>query len=263
MKWLLPAILVLAVFGALWPNLAGAQEPTVRIINTGPFPLIIDGVTIATFPFEAPLGGQACIIIDVRYSSDLERTRFQGWDHAPDGVISDECISLEDPGEYTAQYRSEVLLTINSQVRSQRKTEWVPRGVPFRVDIACETLDSGDCQVQEREGERFIFEQWSAGENRFNPVNTIVPNRPLTLEVTWTKEFFLDLEGPAQVQLTGVGWYRQGTNVVVRADAQFESEEEGVQLQFKDWEGISQPAILIPTSGRTLSLLSWLWSATT
>lgn len=234
MKWYWPAILVLAVAGALWPNLATAQEPVVRISSSGLYPLLIDGEEVSRFPFEAKVGSQACVITDPGYVSDVERFKFQGWSNGS----SDVCTTFDSPGDFSAIYGREFLLTINSQVREFRETKWVPIGTP--------TLLSVPELVEERPGVRFLFEQWSGGEARFTPQNRIVLNRPLTLEVRWSKEFFLDLAGPENVRLVGVGWHKQGKTVVLKAPETAFSLGDDERLQFKRWEVISNPAIVIP-----------------
>ena len=233
-KWIWPAIFAFLVTAALLPALASAQEPGVRVSSTGPFPLLIDGVQVTRFPAPAQVGSQACIVTNPGYLSEVERLAFQGWSHGP----KDVCVTFAQPGEYTARYESEVLLTVTSQVKEFRETKWVPKGVPVLLTVPA--------VAENRPGVRYLFEEWNIGEARFSPDNRIVPNRPLTIDVRWSTEHFLELTGPENVRLVGGGWHKEGANVVLKVPATAFSIGEDQRLQFSHWEVISNPAIIIP-----------------
>ena len=211
-----------------------AQEPSVRVSSSGPYPLVIDGFDVTDFPAEVPVGTQVCASSDPVYLSDVERINFQRWSHGP----TDLCTTFNEPGDFTAIHGQEVLLTINSQVRAFRESKWVPRGVP--------TLLSVPEEVIERPGVRYRFEEWTLGETRFSPQNRIFPNRPLSLEVRWTKEYFLELEGPGDVRLVGQGWHKASASVVIQADSSSSEIDVDTRYEFREWEVISNPAIVIP-----------------
>ena len=173
---------------------------------------------------------------------------FKGWSHGP----SDECVILSEPGPYAAQYTNEVLLQVRSQVRTYRVSTWVPKGEPVRLSV----LE----RVEEEPGVRFLFEEWTVGEARFSPENTIFPNRPITVEVKWTtvevkwtKEYFLKLEGPEEVDLVGSGWYGERQSVVLKAPATAFRSGENERLQFKEWDVVSNPALVIPNKGQPIT----------
>jgi len=225
------------VFLAVWafsPSLVIAQEPEVRVSSTAAYPLLIDGEEVARFPAAAEIGSQACVLITPGYLSEVERQSFQGWRHGPE----DLCVTLTKPGLYTAVYAHELLLTVRSEVKDYRQSMWVLKGNPVRLEVPG--------VVEERPGLRYLFEEWTSGETRFTPDNTIVPNRPLTLEVRWTKEFFLDLAGPEGVRLVGGGWHRDRQVVVLKAPETVLSSGEDERVQFKEWEVLSNPALVIP-----------------
>ena len=213
--------------------MAGAQDPVIRVSSNAHFPLLIDGEEIVGSA-TAELGSQACVTTSIGNTSEVERLTFQGWSHGPKGL----CVILDEPGEFTALYQREVLLTINSQVKAFRESKWVPQGSPSLLSVPEE--------VVEQPGIRFLFDEWSGGEARFSSQNRIVPNRPLTLEVFWFKEFFLEITGPAGVELVGGGWHRAGDNVVLKADMTAFSLGEDERHEFSSWEVISNPAVIIP-----------------
>ena len=171
------------------------------------------------------------------YLSDVDRISFQRWSHGP----TDLCIIFNEPGDFTAIHGAEVLLTINSEVREYRQSKWVPKSVP--------TLLSVPELVEERPGVRYLFEEWTLGESRFNPQNRIVPNRPLSLEVRWSKKYLLTLVGPADVRLVGQGWHKAGASVVIKAQDSSPEIETDTRFAFREWEVISNPAVVIPNKG--------------
>ena len=107
--------------------------------------------------------------------------------------------------------------------------------------------------VEERPGVRFTFDEWTGGELRFSPSNRIVPNRPITLEVKWTKEFFLGLEGPEGVRLVGSGWHGDRQAVVLKAPATVDGPSEDVRQRFVRWNPVSNPALVIPSDSQAIT----------
>ena len=233
MRWYLPAILLFGAFLALTPSLLGAQEPAIRVSNAGPGPLLVDGVTVTRFPATVRKGSEVCIVTDPSPISELERHKFKEWSHWP----TDQCVFLTEPGDYSAIYQQELLFTIRSRVKEFLDSSWVPKGVP--VNLSVPEL------VNESKGVRYFFEEWSGGESPFSPNNSITPNRPLTLEVRWTKEYFLELQGPEGVRLVGHGWHKEGENVTMKGD-ETAFVEDNQRFQIRQWEVISNPAIIIP-----------------
>jgi len=237
MKWYWPAIFVFIAIGVLSPAVVVAQEPAVRVSSSGPYPLLIDGSEVTDFPAEVPVGTRVCASSDPVYLNDVERINFQRWSHGS----TDLCTTFDEPGDFTAIHGAEVLLTINSQARQFRETKWVLKGAP--------TLISVPEEVVERPGVRYLFEEWTSGETRFSPQNRIVPSRPLSLEVKWTKEYFLELVGPEDVRLVGQGWHKAGQGVVIQADSSSSEIDVDTRFEFRNWEVISNPAIVIPNQG--------------
>ena len=234
MKWHWPAIFVIIAIGVLSPSVVVAQEPSVRVSSSGPYPLLIDGFEVTDFPHEVPVGTLVCASGDPVYLSDNERINFQRWNHG----ATDLCTTFENSGDFTAIHAVEVLITIDSQVKEFRETRWVPKNVPILLTVPEE--------VVERPGVRYRFDQWTLGETRFSPQNRFVPNRPLSVDVRWTKEYFLDLEGPQDVRLVGEDWYLAGGSAVIKAESSSSEIDVDTRFEFRDWEIMSNPAIVIP-----------------
>ena len=100
---------------------------------------------------------------------------------------------------------------------------------------------------------RYLFEEWTGGENPFSPRNRIAPNRPITLQVKWKKEILLALEGPEGVRLVGGGWHPHNSHVVISATPTVEGPQEGERLQFQHWDLVTNPALIIPNRGQPIT----------
>ena len=242
MKWYWPVIFATIAIVVLSPSVVAAQEPVVQVSSSGAYPLVIDGIEVTEFPAEVPVGTTVCASDNPDhlpvYLSNVERINFLRWSHGP----TDLCTTFNEPGNFTAIHGVEVQLIINSEVRAERVSKWVTRGESTPLTVPE--------QVDESPGVRYLFEEWTAGEDRFSPQNSIVPTQNLSLEVKWTKQYFLELVGPADVSLSGQGWHTAGGNVVIEAEATSPEIDIDTRFEFRDWEDLSDPAFIIPNQGR-------------
>ena len=244
MKWyLLASILLLFTVWSLQAAEVKAQDHQVVVTTASGHPLLINGEEIALLPAIVGPGSQVCVTVTLPYIGEGERQVFQGWSHGPET----ECVFLTQPGEYTAQYASEVLLQIGSAVMEYRTSTWVAKGFP--------TLLSVPEMVEERPGVRYHFLGWTGGQTPFSAQNTIVPVGPTTLGVNWRKEYLIELEGPENVDLAGSGWYDAEKIAGLKAPATQLSAEKDERLQFSHWEVISNPPIIIPDRQNPLAQL--------
>ena len=220
---------------------ANAQQPTIRVSTSNGPPLVVNGVQVTRLPVEVGPGAQVCVARPLVTLGDQERSIFKIWS---DGT-EDECLTPTEPGEYVARFEHQVLLQILSQFKAYRDSVWVPRGKPTRLEVLSLVVESP--------GVRYQFEEWTFGENRFNPDNVITPSRPFSVEVKWTKEYFLDLVGPEGAELVGEGWHSAGSTVVLKTDATAFAQGKDARLQFSSWEITSNAAIIIPNPQRPLT----------
>ena len=220
----------------LWPAAAEAQTGQIRLLSDAPYALLVNGEEIKAFPIVVDSGSRACVTTTVDHINEKERRVFTGWSNGP----KDICITVTEPGDYIAEYTREVLVEIRSALKTYRTSAWVSRGESTRLAVLPE--------VEERPGVRYLFEEWTAGESPFSPDNLITLNRPMTVEVRWTKEYYLGLEGPEDVRLVGFGWHVEGKNVVLKAPPTAFSPGEDERRQFLRWEVVSNPAIVIPNA---------------
>ena len=246
-----------------------ADEPVARVTSNISMSLVVNDSQFSDLPHSVPLGTRVCIESEFRYTSEGERYRFEGWlldqnaKTDPNNVeeqsaelpaLSSECIQTTHAGTYSAHYRQEVLFQINSQAKAYQQSRWVAKGEVVEVNVP---------EVFELNGHsRYRFKDWSGGETPFLPANRIATFRPTALEVRWTPEYLVELEGPEgslvfiegpegsvvkseKVPNQGVvvsGWYAEGEPLVFRAIPHIYDDSRTSRLAFEEWEMIHGPA---------------------
>ena len=233
-KQLRSAVILVLALWVISSAAVEAQEGVVTVSNPTGQPLLVNGEEVVRLPILTTPGAQVCVLVPQVYLNEKQRKNFRAWSHGPE----DECVTLDAPGQFSPQFTDEVLLQVRSWVKAYRTSVWVPRG--SRVPLTVLEV------VVEEPGVRFLFDEWTGGESPFSTENVIVPSRPLVLEVKWTKEFFLKLEGPEGIRLVGSGWHKDRAQVVLQAPATAFSEGDKERLQFEKWETVSNPALVIP-----------------
>jgi hypothetical protein len=205
------------------PEVEEAPRPagTVTLDADAPTPLLVDGEPVKGLPATLPAGSKVCVPSPYVYVGEGERYRFLGWSAGG----PDPCVTAPR-GRLTARFQREVLLTIASPLTGLQQSRWVPLLQPVPLEAPAEVVV---------EGVRWVFEGWSGGETPFSPSNTVVPTRPLTVEVHYTPEYWVAVSAPEGVEVKGQGWYRAGARAVVRAPAVV-AQGEGRRLRFVGWE---------------------------
>lgn len=223
-KWIALATLAMVAW-ALLPLSARAQEPQVRLFNSTPFPLLVNGEKAFGSPTIAKPGDLVCVSTAIGYQGEGDRLVFSGWSHGR----QEECVRFNQAGDYNVLYTPEVLVQIRSRVKEHRKSLWVPRGSLTRLVVPE--------QVAERPGVQWRFEEWDGGETPFQPKNAVAPLRPTIIEVKWRKEYYLAVEGPAGVSVAGAGWYPEGGAATLRAAPEVDGSSRSERFKFTQWDG--------------------------
>jgi hypothetical protein len=217
------------------PTPIPTPEPTVVVMSNSPQPLLIAGMEVDKTPVGVPVGVNICIEDSVYYKSEAERWTFQGWSNG----ATQECIAPTRPGTFRALFAHEVLIVVRSAASAFQHSQWVTAGTPLDLEVPAIATVPDDPRS------RYRFIQWSDGETPFQPKNTIAPVKPTVLEIKWTFEHQVTVQGPADVQLRGSGWYPDGANLVLQAPESVDGPAAGERLKFMRWEPSDYPAALI------------------
>lgn len=185
---------------------ARAQEFAV-VISEAPIALVIDGLQADSGRTSVGPGAQVCVPAATTYSAVAERWVFQGWSKGAEG--SNLCAIASTSGVYRARYSHEVLVSIASSLPEFRRADWVTVGAVVDVQVPLE--------VGGGPGVRYRFSRWSGGETPFSASNRIAALAPTVLEVTWSREYLLQVGGPEGADIPGSGWYAEGATVLLNA----------------------------------------------
>jgi hypothetical protein len=215
---------------------AAAQEQPlspIQVSTNSGTPLLIDGIEPDKLPTGVVPGTTVCAPGPRVYKTEGDRWIFQQWS---DGS-GDNCITPTKAGAYRAIYAHEVLVVIKSAAPGIQRSMWVTYGAPIKLDVPAVVEDGANT--------RFRFDSWSDGERLFEPSNTIAPVKPTVLEVKWTREQHLQVDGPDTANLQGSGWYADGTNLVLRAQDTLPGETDQDRWKFAQWESTSFPPAVL------------------
>ncbi|MBI2936083.1 MAG: hypothetical protein HYY31_04670 [Chloroflexi bacterium] len=218
------------------PALAGAQQPAVRVFNSSPFALLVDGEKAYGSPVIARTNSVVCVTVPIGYQGEGDRLVFKGWSNGS----QEECVTFAKAGDYSVLYITEVLIQVKSRLREYRQSLWVTRGTP--VVLTVPEL------VEERPGARWRFEEWDGGETPFVTKNTIVPLRAMAIEAKYKREYYVVVEGPSGVSVAGTGWYPEAQSVALRAMPEVQSSDGKERLRFAQWTDAGGALLSVPSA---------------
>ncbi len=237
-QWSLLVALTLSLcVWALWPLRASAQEPPlpIRVSTNAPLPLLVDEVETTSPALLSP-GRQVCVSATLHYISDVDRWVFQGWSHGP----KDPCVILTRAGTYRAVYTHEFVWLFRPGAPGLQRNMWVQQGVPVDLEVPL--------TVQEGERTRYRFQEWNGGGTPFLPANRFAVQEPRTVDVKWTKEYLVSVEGPEGVALSGAGWYAEGSSLFLQAPELVPGPTPKERFKFLRWESASPPILQVPNA---------------
>jgi hypothetical protein len=143
-----------------------------------------------------PNGSHTLSVPEVVSGGEGKRYVFTGWN---DGETSSSRVVSH--GAYTANYRTEFLLTITSPFGDPTGAGWYTSGFNTSISITnyVETSDT-----------RYYFIGWSGDFSGNVSSGTITMNSPKSLTGNWRTEYLLTLNSQYGAP-TGAGWYQEGT----------------------------------------------------
>ncbi len=167
----------------------------------------------------APHGSHILSVPEVVSGGEGKRYVFTSWN---DGETSSTIVVSH--GAYTANYRTEYLLTINSPFGAPTGAGWYISGINviFSLTDYIETSDT-----------RHYFTGWSGDFSGNVSSGSIAMDTPKTLTGNWRTEYLLTLDSPYGAP-AGAGWYKAGTIANISVEP-----KEGIIIRriFDGWSG--------------------------
>jgi hypothetical protein len=167
-------------------------------------------------------GVEATIFIE-SIDGPAERHYFNGWSGDYSGDETTAQITMDAPKNIIAEWRSEYLLSIESDRGKATGSGWYEDG--DIAEVAIESIEGPDT--------RHHFTGWSGdftgNENSFE----ITIDSPKSITANWESEYFLNIESD-RGEPAGAGWYNEGDIAVVMVES---IETTDARHHFIGWSG--------------------------
>jgi hypothetical protein len=146
---------------------------------------------------------------------------FDSWD---DGDISSSR-TISNGGIYTADYKIQHFLTVNSVYGNPEGDGWYDSGSTAAISVGTPV---------EQAGTKRIFTGWS-GDYSGNAASTVViMNEPMTVTANWKTQYYLTVTS-VYGNPEGSSWYDSGTTASISIAELI--EETGIRHYFTEWSG--------------------------
>ncbi len=161
------------------------------------------------------------------------RAVFESWGNDATGTDFSQSDAIAMTGAKSARafWVTQHHLEANSEYGTISGGGWYDEG-----DDAIVSLSEG--YVDGPQGSRFVFDHWSvdATGSSFSTSNPITMDAPKTANATWRTEHYLTIVS-TNGNITGEGWYVEGSLARARLDSDVVPIAEGVRAVFQQWVG--------------------------
>ena len=194
-----------------------------------------------TFNWEA--GSEHIISIPSIVNLDPNtRYKFDSWKDKNTQAF--RTIAVQKDDGFIALFKTQYLLKSISDHGVIEGAGWHDAGSGVNFALEDDTvLDQKDENI------RYVFNSWNQGDYPNSPENYIDLVNPVALKSNWNKEYKLTLiTNIPGFEPPGSGWYLEGKNVIVVADAQVESPKSDINYVFNSWVTRGQNPVIIPNN---------------
>lgn len=166
----------------------------------------IDGVARELpHSFTAPSGSTHTIELSSTIIAGETGTQyvFTQWSGGSTDTSTAITVSPASSTTYTANFKTQFLLTVTSPYGSTSGTGWHDAGSTASFSVSPTTVTEGV-------GTRYVFKSWSGPYSGTSPSSSIVMNAPATEAANWETQYYLKVISPYDSP-TGEGWYAAGS----------------------------------------------------
>jgi hypothetical protein len=188
--------------------------------------LTIDGnsYSVSSFPKSfiwAPGSSHSIQATDTVSGTSGTRYVFNSWSDGNTSPIR----TVSDGGAYTAKYKTQYYLTVNSDYGQPTGEAWYDSGSTAAISVVTPV---------EQAGTKRIFTGWS-GDYTGNAASAAVAmSEPKTVTASWRTQYYLTVTS-VYGSPTGNGWYDSGSTAAISIDELV--EETGTKHYFEQWSG--------------------------
>jgi hypothetical protein len=133
--------------------------------------------------------------------------------------------TISDGGIYTAEYKTQYYLTVNSDYGQPAGESWYDSGSTATISVVTPV---------EQGGTKRIFTAWSGDYSGDTASSSVTMTEPKTVTANWRTQYYLtvsSVHGTAE----GSGWYDSDSSAAISVDELV--EEPGTKYYFTQWNG--------------------------
>jgi len=163
------------------------------------------------------------------YITPTTREEFVGWVGSGSGSYTgynnSTTVTMYGDIVETANWKTQFYLNVSSSYEGAYGSGWYDNGSIATVGI-------NSSIVNQRDGSRMIFKNWSAGSN--STVIKIIVNRPISIAVNWMPQYLVNATSPYGIAY-GSGWYDNNSLVRIYISNQTVQLTNNSRLEFGGW----------------------------
>jgi hypothetical protein len=170
------------------------------------------------------------------------RQVFERWNDLE--TVINRSITVTESRSYIGLFQRQYFLTLISPFGTIAGMNWYNEGSV--ADISVSSIVSVDENKTRR-----VFISWDKGLMPFSSSNSIEIHEPTRVIASWKTQHWLEVKSNVdEIQVSGTGWYDEGSNVIISTVAEYIVEPRLHKFAFKMWVGMgaSVPVIVFPDS---------------
>ena len=172
---------------------------------------------------------------------------FTGWSGDYSGNTPTVSVIMDSPKTVRANWRTEYLLTIESDCGEPKGEGWYDEGSTANISVTS--------SIAEPRAKHF-FIGWSGDYSGSKATAPVIMDSPKTIKVNWRSEYLLTIESDYG-EPEGAGWYDEGSTATISA-----APSEGVIIKhiFTGWSGDisgTTPTMTLTVNSPTSVTANW------
>ncbi len=130
---------------------------------------------------------------------------FTGWSGDYSGGTASASVIMDEPKTVTADWRTEYLLTVESEYGESEGEGWYSSGSTAEISVVT---------LVEETGTKHFFTRWSGDYSGDKASASVTMNKPKTVSANWRTEYLLTVESEYG-ESEGEGWYDSGSAATI------------------------------------------------
>ena len=171
----------------------------------------------------------SAITVTVPYSIQTAqgtREKFSGWSNGANSTTL--TLTITSNSTLTVYYKLQYYVTITTLYGTPTGSGWQDAGSVVKIFMPSPVNST-------EEGVRYVFNDWNGDFSGTTNPATVIAARPLNITVSWTTQFYVDLDVGSHATVTGAGWYKEGATATFTLTVP--KPWNGTWYLFQGWSG--------------------------